>query len=371
MLTWQQWKEINRDKIQHIVGYEERFVDEILSHIPEITPADVFAQYHFKDNQEGNRYIDFMIKNDAKGYRLPIELDGYDKINNKGYARFNDFLERQNDLIQLFGMVLRYTNKKAFAEQEKVISEIRRALTAQAEHLITEQSKQEQVSLLIAEYEEKLAAFENELQERTLTKTTLPENKLIEAKEELARFKSEHNQELKRLQTEISSMKETQLQQLDSVKKEVKKQFKLLVGAVVVASLAVVLLVFFNSRGGIGASSAPAERLKQSTLASDAPTVSSTPKQGPLKASQARFHVGENQTVCGKIVHIHEFAQGLYLNLDKAYPHAPLTIVVWDKNPSLLQKARSFAGKTICVWGEIRQFNGQIQINLNSEKQLQ
>lgn len=43
MLTWQQWKEINRDKIQHIVGYEERFVDEILSHIPEITPADVFA----------------------------------------------------------------------------------------------------------------------------------------------------------------------------------------------------------------------------------------------------------------------------------------------------------------------------------------
>ena len=30
MLTWQQWEEINRDKIQHIVGYEDRFVDEIL-----------------------------------------------------------------------------------------------------------------------------------------------------------------------------------------------------------------------------------------------------------------------------------------------------------------------------------------------------
>ena len=93
MLTWQQWKQDNSDKIQHIVGYEERFVDEILCRIPAIAPTDVIAQYHFKDNQSGNRYIDFMIKNEAKGYCLPIELDGYDKINNKGYARFNDFLE--------------------------------------------------------------------------------------------------------------------------------------------------------------------------------------------------------------------------------------------------------------------------------------
>ena len=55
MLTWQQWKQDNSDKIQHIVGYEERFVDEILCRIPEIEPTDVIAQYHFKDNQSGNR----------------------------------------------------------------------------------------------------------------------------------------------------------------------------------------------------------------------------------------------------------------------------------------------------------------------------
>ena len=63
MWDWQKWKYENRDKIKHIVGYEEKFVDEILSQIPEISPDDVIAQYPFKDNKSGNRYIDFMIIN--------------------------------------------------------------------------------------------------------------------------------------------------------------------------------------------------------------------------------------------------------------------------------------------------------------------
>ncbi|MDO5666477.1 MAG: hypothetical protein Q4G44_01490 [Alcaligenaceae bacterium] len=374
MLTWQQWKVINRDKIQHIVGYEERFVDEILSQIPDIEPADVIAQYHFKDNNQGNRYIDFMIKNDDKGYRLPIELDGYDKINNKGYERFNDFLERQNDLIQLFGIVLRYTNKKAFLEQQKVISEIRRALSTQAQEQITEQSKQEQVSLLIAEYEVKLAAFEEELQQSSASKSTLPDVELKRAKEELALFKQDHIEELKQLQTEINTMKAQQLQQFDSVKKEVKKQFYIVLAAITV--LLVVAVVILNGRTDkealpLSAANQVVQTKTGSTSKSSPPEVGSeAPLQRAIKAAEARHHIGENRTVCGQVVNIHAFSQGLYLNLDKAYPSAPLTVVVWDKNTSLLQKARTFEKKELCVWGVIRQFNGQLQINLNSEKQL-
>lgn len=129
---WQQWKYINKEKIQHIAGYEEKFVDEILSKIPEITPDDVIPQYHFTDSKNGNRYIDFMILNKSKGYSLPIELDGYSKLKNQIYEKFNDFLERQNDLIQQFGIVLRYTNKKAFNQTHTVITEIRQALKDQA-----------------------------------------------------------------------------------------------------------------------------------------------------------------------------------------------------------------------------------------------
>lgn len=96
-MNWEQWIAENRKQIEHVVGYEENFVRSILAKIPEINPEDVTAQFHFTDSNGGNRYIDFMIVNEVKGYRLPIELNGYWKVTN--YHDFNDMLERQNDLV--------------------------------------------------------------------------------------------------------------------------------------------------------------------------------------------------------------------------------------------------------------------------------
>jgi FtsH-binding integral membrane protein len=48
MLDWQKWKYENRDKIKHIVGYEEKFVDEILSQMPEISPMMLSLSIHLK-----------------------------------------------------------------------------------------------------------------------------------------------------------------------------------------------------------------------------------------------------------------------------------------------------------------------------------
>ena len=132
MLSWDEWKTNNKDKISHVVGYEEHFVDNILSQIAEVSPQDVIAQYHFIDSKGKNRYIDFMIKNEVKGYLLPIELDGYDKLKlHESYDRFDDFIERQNALIAQFGVLIRYTNKKMFNEPEQIIQEIRQALIKQ------------------------------------------------------------------------------------------------------------------------------------------------------------------------------------------------------------------------------------------------
>lgn len=78
------------------MGYEENFVKSILAKISEISPEDVTAKFHFTDSNGSNRYIDFMIVNEAKGYRLPIELDEYWEITN--YYDFNDVLGKQNDL---------------------------------------------------------------------------------------------------------------------------------------------------------------------------------------------------------------------------------------------------------------------------------
>ena len=89
-MNWEQWIAENRKRIEHVVGYEENFVKSILAKISGISPEDVTAKFHFTDSNGSNRYIDFMIVNEAKGYRLPIELDGYRKVTN--YHDFNDML---------------------------------------------------------------------------------------------------------------------------------------------------------------------------------------------------------------------------------------------------------------------------------------
>ena len=127
---WIQWKRVYNDKIAHVAGFEEKFVDLILSQIPIICPDDVVPQYQFLDAKGGKRYIDFMIINPLKGYLLPIELDGRYKTNDR-HEDWNDFLGRQNALIRSFGTVLRYSNMQMFNSANVIIREITAELLTQ------------------------------------------------------------------------------------------------------------------------------------------------------------------------------------------------------------------------------------------------
>lgn len=125
-MNWQQWKAKYHRELEHIAGYEEKFVDLVLMNIPNLQPTDVIPQYHFKDSTGKNRYIDFMIINQHKNWLLPIELDGYAKMvgNGNDYERFQDFLERQNDVIKIFGKIFRFSNKEFLTKPKGVINTI-------------------------------------------------------------------------------------------------------------------------------------------------------------------------------------------------------------------------------------------------------
>ena len=160
-MNWDEWIAENRKQIEHIAGYEENFVRTILAKIPEIRPEDVTAQYHFRDSNGGNRYIDFMISNQSKGYQLPIELDGYWKVNN--YRDFNDMLERQNDLMAIYGVLLRYTNNKMNHEPDKVVIEIRKTLELQSKNQLSQKTVEKQNQQRVDEYQQELNQLKNEL----------------------------------------------------------------------------------------------------------------------------------------------------------------------------------------------------------------
>lgn len=125
-MNWQQWKAKYHRELEHIAGYEEKFVDLVLMNIPNLQPTDVIPQYHFKDSSGKNRYIDFMIISQHKNWLLPIELDGYAKMvgNGNDYERFTDFLERQNDIIKIFGKIFRFSNKEFLTKPKGVINTI-------------------------------------------------------------------------------------------------------------------------------------------------------------------------------------------------------------------------------------------------------
>ena len=166
-MNWDEWIAENRKQIEHIAGYEENFVRTILAKIPEIRPEDVTAQYHFRDSNGGNRYIDFMISNQSKGYQLPIELDGYWKVNN--YRDFNDMLERQNDLMAIYGVLLRYTNNKMNQEPDKVVIEIRKTLELQSKNQLSQKTVEKQNQQRVDEYQQELNQLKNELTEQKAT----------------------------------------------------------------------------------------------------------------------------------------------------------------------------------------------------------
>lgn len=137
---WSSFKQRYHQELTQEFGYETQFVDLILSKIPNLSPLDVCPQFHFND-VTGNRYIDFVILNVQKGWKLAIELDGLSKMVGKewvsnrqeAYRRFDDFLKRQNEIVALGFEMLRFSNKTMFNQSDYVINCIVSALERQSE----------------------------------------------------------------------------------------------------------------------------------------------------------------------------------------------------------------------------------------------
>lgn len=157
--NWQQWKYYYREQLKHPAGFEEMFVDKVLSQVAGLTPSDVIPQYHFVDDAGGNRYIDFMVLNEAKGYHLAIELDGLTKIqsgyNTLDYVRYQDMWVRQNALMRTGAVLLRFTNKDMFQRVSWVIQSVVDTLASQNKQYTTQQG-------LIQGYQTRIQALKNQ-----------------------------------------------------------------------------------------------------------------------------------------------------------------------------------------------------------------
>ncbi len=72
-----------------------------------------------------------------------------------------------------------------------------------------------------------------------------------------------------------------------------------------------------------------------------------------ITARQAKDHVGEMETVCGKVVSARYASrskgQPTFLNLDEPYPNEIFTIVIWGRGIRSLERPSRSIAKPTCV----------------------
>jgi hypothetical protein len=75
-----------------------------------------------------------------------------------------------------------------------------------------------------------------------------------------------------------------------------------------------------------------------------------------LTTAEARNHIGETATVCGHVASAHYAAhshgQPTFINLDKPYPNAPFTVVIWGSDRDKFGTPETaYRDRDICVTG--------------------
>ena len=118
--------------------------------------------------------------------------------------------------------------------------------------------------------------------------------------------------------------------------------------------------------------SSPAAAAKIETNVAPAVEIPKATNAAPVKisAQEAKNHVGETAVVSGKVFGIHVTQKGdVFMNIGGAYPNQPFTAVCFQ-GAIAADELKKFDGKTVNVKGKIKDYNGQIEIVLESMDQI-
>lgn len=101
-----------------------------------------------------------------------------------------------------------------------------------------------------------------------------------------------------------------------------------------------------------------------------------TQEATPITAWEAKDHIGESATVCGKVVETRYLpsrpGNPTFLNLDQADPDPIFAIVIWGSDRSTKFGAAEAAYKdtTLCVSGTISSSSGMPEIVARNPEQI-
>jgi hypothetical protein len=95
-----------------------------------------------------------------------------------------------------------------------------------------------------------------------------------------------------------------------------------------------------------------------------------------LTTAEAKDHIGDRATVCGKVVSTH-YAKSpkgapTFLNLDEPYPKEVFTILIWGSDREKFGAPEDeYKGLRVCVTGKITSYRGRPEIVATERGQIE
>jgi DNA/RNA endonuclease YhcR with UshA esterase domain len=102
------------------------------------------------------------------------------------------------------------------------------------------------------------------------------------------------------------------------------------------------------------------------------PAASETPAtpDGSISPEEARNHIGQVATVKGKVFRVHVSQKGdTFIDVGGTHPNAPFTVVAFARTIPA-DSLQQLDGKVISVKGKIKEYQGKVEIVLDSMAQI-
>jgi hypothetical protein len=95
-----------------------------------------------------------------------------------------------------------------------------------------------------------------------------------------------------------------------------------------------------------------------------------------LTPTEAKDHIGEQATVCGKVASTRYAATSrgkpTFLNLDKPYPAQVFTILIWGENRDKFgAPEEKYRDKQVCVTGKITEYRGTPEVVVSDPQDIE
>lgn len=100
-------------------------------------------------------------------------------------------------------------------------------------------------------------------------------------------------------------------------------------------------------------------------------------KKGQVSAAQAKYFIGDECTVCGRVVSTKFSENGkanpTYINLDKKFPDQVFTLVIFGKDRVNFsyEPEKYLYNKTICIKGKVGEWGGTPQMVISEESAIE